>query len=67
MLNTYNSFINIKFRNEKKIEKKNYPVLDLLKVMYYTKRKKPMRECWKLAGRSKAHTRENEELFSREG
>ena len=35
ILNIYNSFNNIKFKNEKK----NYRVLDFLKVKYHAKRK----------------------------
>ena len=40
ILNIYNPINNIKFTKEKKSEKKNYPVLDFLKVKYHTKRKK---------------------------
>ena len=32
ILNIYNPINNIKFKKEKKSEKKNYPVIDFLKV-----------------------------------
>ena len=40
ILNIYNPLNNIKFTKEKKWKKKNYLVLDFLKVKYHKKKKK---------------------------
>ena len=37
ILNIYNPLNNIKFTKEKKMKKKNYQVLDFLKVKYHKK------------------------------
>ena len=44
ILNIYNPLNNIKFTREKKSERKNYLILDFLKVKYETKRKRKRKD-----------------------